>query len=69
MNADQTAREAAALLRDVLAAVERGELDAGSPRAKALVRRIEGAMAGLETRAATSERASTEEPDSPSAGH
>jgi hypothetical protein len=45
---DDTAREAAAMLRRVLDAVERGDLDAGSGRATALVRKIEGAAAALE---------------------
>ena len=40
--------EAAATLRRVLAAVERGELDVNSAHAKRLLRQIEGATAALE---------------------
>jgi hypothetical protein len=40
--------EAAGQLRAILAAVERGELEARSPRARALLRRLEGAAAALE---------------------
>lgn len=40
--------EAAALLRRLLEAVDRGELDATTPSAKALVRRMEGAAVALE---------------------
>jgi transcription elongation GreA/GreB family factor len=39
--------EAARLLREVLALVEAGELEATSPAARALVRRLEGAVVGL----------------------
>jgi len=39
---------AAQVLRRFLAAVEAGELEADSARAKALIRRIEGAVIGLE---------------------
>ncbi|HSH58252.1 MAG TPA: hypothetical protein VK988_01170 [Acidimicrobiales bacterium] len=35
--------EAAAMLRSVLAAIEAGEIQADSPNASALVRRMEGA--------------------------
>lgn len=42
------ASEAAVLLRRVLEAVERGDLSAGTPRAIALVRRIEGAIAAFD---------------------
>jgi hypothetical protein len=49
--ADQVAREAAAMLRRVLNAVERGDRSAGTPRAMALVRRIEGAAVALEAAA------------------
>ncbi|MDQ6947680.1 MAG: hypothetical protein M3256_15775, partial [Actinomycetota bacterium] len=42
-------REAAQVLRRFLATVESGELDANSAHAKALLRRIEGAVVGLET--------------------
>ena len=41
-------REAAELLRRLLDAVERGDLDATSGPAQALVRRIEGAAMALE---------------------
>ncbi len=44
----QTEAEAAATLRAILAAVERGELAATTPQAIALVRRIEGATTALE---------------------
>lgn len=40
--------EAAQILRRFVAAVESGELEANSTRAKALLRRIEGAVVGLE---------------------
>lgn len=40
--------EAAEVLRRLLAAVESGELEANSAHAKALLRRIEGAVIGLE---------------------
>ena len=39
---------AAQVLRRFLAAVEAGELEADSAHAKALIRRIEGAVIGLE---------------------
>ena len=42
--ADETAREAAAMLRRVLEAVGQGDLTAGTPQATALVRRIAGVM-------------------------
>ena len=45
---DQVARDAAAMLRRLLDAVERGDLTAGTPQANALVRRIEGAAAALD---------------------
>jgi transcription elongation GreA/GreB family factor len=41
-------RDAADALRRLLAAIEAGELEADSPRAKALIRRLEGAVVGLE---------------------
>lgn len=40
--------EAAAALRRVLDAVERGELGSSAPREVALVRRLEGVLAGWE---------------------
>jgi hypothetical protein len=40
--------EAARLLRSILSAVEGGELEASTPRAVAMVRRIEGATTALE---------------------
>ena len=40
--------EAAALLRELLDAIKAGELTAAEPRAVALVRRLEGALIGLE---------------------
>ena len=43
--------EVAELLRAVLDAVARGELEANSGKAKALLRRIEGAAAALEAQA------------------
>jgi hypothetical protein len=69
MDADQTAIEAAALLRAVLAAVEHGELDARSGQAKALVRRMEGAIAGLEAQAAKPSGDRPEKHASPSLVH
>ena len=42
--ADETAREAAAMLRRVLEAVGQGDLTAGTPQATALVRRIAGVI-------------------------
>jgi len=45
--------EASGMLRAVLTAVEAGELEAGSSRARALVRRIEGAAAALDAAAQT----------------
>lgn len=44
----QTESEAAAILRAILGAVERGELVAKSSQATALLRRIEGAATALE---------------------
>lgn len=44
----EVARDAAAMLRRVLDAVERGELDAKGGRAVASMRQIEGAVAALE---------------------
>lgn len=49
VSADKTSRDAAAMLRRVLEATERGDLEGESARARALVRRIEGAVVALET--------------------
>ncbi len=43
-----TRREVAALLRRVLAMVERGELKADDPVSRRFLRRLEGAVAALE---------------------
>jgi hypothetical protein len=48
MTEADVAKEAAATIRRVLQAVERGELSVGSARARALVRRLEGAAAALD---------------------
>jgi hypothetical protein len=40
--------EAAAALRALLEAVDRGEIEAETPQARRLVRRLEGALAALE---------------------
>ena len=49
MNPDREARrDAAQALRRILDAVEAGELEADSPQAKALLRRLQGAVVGLE---------------------
>jgi hypothetical protein len=45
---DETSREAADLFRSVLAAVKTGELEAKTPEARALLRRLEGALISLE---------------------
>jgi hypothetical protein len=45
---DEIAREAAAMLRRLLEAVDRGDITAGTPQAVAILRRIEGAAAALE---------------------
>lgn len=45
---DEARQEAAEVLRRFLMAVESGELEANSAHAKALLRRIEGAVVGLE---------------------
>ncbi len=44
----ETRHEAAQVLRGLLAAVKSGELEAESAHAKALLRRVEGAVVGLE---------------------
>jgi hypothetical protein len=49
-------QEAAQLARRILDAVERGELDADSPAARRLVRRLEGAAAAWEAEAVSSKR-------------
>ncbi len=43
-----TLREAAEALRGVLAAVDAGELDVATPRDVALLRRLQGTLAGWE---------------------
>lgn len=49
MNPDRQARhDAATALRRFLDAVEAGELEADSAQAKALLRRLQGAVSGLE---------------------
>jgi hypothetical protein len=45
----QTMRETAALLRSLLMLVESEHLEAETPQAKRLLRRIEGAAAALDT--------------------
>lgn len=47
--------EAASAMRRVLAAVHAGDLDAASPQARALLRRMEGAVAALEVQTGTDE--------------
>ena len=54
MKPDNNRREAADLLRRILAAVERGEIDAASPAARRLLRRLEGALAAWEAESETS---------------
>lgn len=55
------------MLRDILEAVQRGELEANSPTGKALVRRLEGAVAAFEADALmgdeTASDADDDEPD------
>ncbi len=41
-------REAARVLRDLLAAIERGDLTVDGPAANALLRRLEGAQIALD---------------------
>lgn len=48
MPSRQDAAEAAEAIRAVLTAIEAGELTADTPRALALVRRLEGALVALE---------------------
>ena len=45
---DDISREAAKLLRRVIEAVAKGELEARTPDARALLRRLEGALIALE---------------------
>lgn len=45
---DEARRDAAQALRRLLNAVEAGELEADSPQAKALLRRLQGAVTALE---------------------
>ena len=47
-NSNEARLDAAQALRRFLAAIETGELEANSARAKALIRRLEGAVVGLE---------------------
>lgn len=47
---DEVQREAAAVLRRILDAVGRGELDAETPQARRLARRMEGATGALDPR-------------------
>jgi transcription elongation GreA/GreB family factor len=44
----EDAAEAASALRRLLAAVESGEIDADTPRARVLLRRLEGVLAAWE---------------------
>lgn len=53
--------EGAALARRILSAVEQSELEADTPAARRLLRRLEGATAAWEAEAAT-HTANTEEP-------
>ena len=46
-NSNEARHDAAQALRRFLAAVESGELEANSAQAKALIRRLEGAVVGL----------------------
>jgi len=50
----ETVTEAAAALRALLATVERGEIDADTPQARRLLRRLEGALAAWEPASPTS---------------
>jgi hypothetical protein len=52
---DDTSREAANLLRRVLEAVVKGKLEARTPDARALLRRLEGALIALEALSPKSE--------------
>ena len=45
-------QHAAELVRRLLAAVDRGEIDAGTPAARRLLRRLEGAAAAWEAESA-----------------
>ena len=55
------------MLRDILEAVERGELEANGPRAKALVRRLEGAVAAFEADAPIAQGTTGEDDSEPGA--
>ena len=61
-SAEQTAGEAAATRRRVLAAVERSEPEANDGRAVARLRQIEGAAVGLETISVTPDSGGDEHP-------
>jgi hypothetical protein len=52
---DEISREAANLLRSVVSAVAKGELEARTPDARALLRRLEGALIALEASSPKSE--------------
>ena len=54
-------QEVAALARRILGAVERGEIEADSPAARRLLRRLEGATAVWEAETKTRPRADAEE--------
>lgn len=45
---ESTTREVTELLQGILLAIRRGELDATTPNARALLRRLEGATIALE---------------------
>ena len=53
-------QEAAALVRRLLAAVEQGEIEADSPTARRLLRRLEGAVAAWEAEAQPRRKGGTE---------
>jgi hypothetical protein len=52
--ANGTSRETAQLLQRVIEAVEKGELEARTPNARALLRRLEGALIALQASSPTS---------------
>ena len=56
------AEEAAAVLRRLLAAVESGELNADGPAGAGIVRQMQGAVAALETVAASCDKTSPDRP-------
>jgi hypothetical protein len=47
--ARQTEAQAAAILRAIVEAVDRGEMDVADPRSVAVLRRLQGATSALET--------------------